>query len=89
MRTGMHTAMAESTKRELDVLLVLLEYPAEHSGELPSLSELAGVLELTKAGVQRHVDALTLKGKAELRPGKGWAVTKNGRAELKRHGLTT
>ncbi len=79
----------ESTQRERDVLVALLKYPLEHEGERPSLSELATVLELTKAGVQRHISALTLKGKAELRPGEGWAVTKLGRAELKRHGLTT
>ena len=81
--------MAESTRRELDTLLAILEYPTEHGGELPSLNDLATVLELTKAGVQRHVHAAQLKGKAELRPGKGWAVTKLGRAELKRHGMTT
>ncbi len=81
--------MAESTQRERDVLVALLEYPPEHAGELPSLSELATVLELTKAGAQRHIAALQLKGKAELRPGKGWAVTKLGRADLKRHGRIT
>jgi hypothetical protein len=81
--------MADSTRRELDTLLAILEYPTEHAGELPSLSDLATVLELTKAGVQRHVTSAQLKGKAELRPGQGWAVTKLGRAELKRHGLTT
>ncbi|HEX5766817.1 MAG TPA: hypothetical protein VFX94_01165 [Burkholderiales bacterium] len=81
--------MAEATRRERDVLVALLEYPHEHEGKHPSLSEIASVLELTKAGAQRHVSALQLKGKAELRPGGGWSVTKSGRAELKRHGLIT